>query len=81
MPNREAERKRRRREATRRCRARQKRGRAVYLIEIDETTFDLLERFENFDIGKADDREAVSDALGRLLRRGLTALLHEATHL
>ena len=37
-------------------RARQKRGAAVYPIEIDGTTFDPMERFGGLEASKADDR-------------------------
>jgi hypothetical protein len=47
-------------------RARQKRGAAVYPVEVDGTTFDLLERFGGLETGKTDDKRAVAAALGRL---------------
>ena len=63
---------------TRRWRARRARGAAVYSIEVDGTTFDLLERFGGLRPEKVDDREAVSVALSRLLRRALVALERDA---
>ena len=45
-------------------RARQKRGAAVYPVEVDGTTF---ERFGGLETGKTDDKRAVAAALGRLL--------------
>jgi hypothetical protein len=59
-------------------RARQKRGAAVYPVEVDGTTFDLMERFGGLEAGKADDKRAVAAALGRLWHRALAALLREA---
>jgi hypothetical protein len=59
-------------------RARQKRGAAVYHVEVDGTTFDLLERFGGLEAGKADDKRAVAVALSRLWRLALAALLREA---
>jgi hypothetical protein len=61
----------------RRCRARQRRGAACYTIEIDEATFDLLERFAGLRAERVDDRKAVADALGKLLNLALAALLRE----
>ena len=45
-------------------------GAAVYPIEVDGPTFDLMER-------KTGDQQAVATALGKLLRRALEALLRE----
>jgi hypothetical protein len=73
-----AEFRRRRAADVRRWRARQKRGAAVYPVEVDGTTFDLMERFGELKASKMGDRNAVADALGRLLRRALGALLREA---
>jgi len=68
----------RRADDVRRCRARQARGAACYFVEVDGETFDLLARFEGFDISKAHDRQASAEALGKLLRRALGALLRES---
>ena len=62
----------------RRCRARQARGAALYYVECDGETFDLMARFEGLDPDKIVDRQAVAQALGKLLRRALGALLREA---
>jgi hypothetical protein len=69
---------RRRRADTRRWRERQARGAACYFVEVDGETFDLLIRFGGLDAGKANDRREVAQALGKLLRRALSALLREA---
>ena len=63
---------------TARWRERIQRGAAVYSVEVDGTTFDLLERFGGLEANKADDRRAVAAALGRLWHRALAALLREA---
>jgi len=69
--------KERRAEDTRRWRERLHRGAAVYPVEIDGTTFDLMERFGGLKDSKTSDRQAVATALGKLLRRALEALLRE----
>jgi hypothetical protein len=63
---------------TARWRERLHRGAAVYPVEVDALTFDLMERFAGLKASKMDDRQAVVVALGRLLRLGLEALLREA---
>src|SRR5262245_7687806 len=40
-------------------RARQKRGAAVYPVEVDSTTFDLMERFGGLEADKVDDKRAL----------------------
>jgi hypothetical protein len=67
----------RRAEHTRRWRERLQRGAAVYPVEVDGTTFDLMERFAGLKDCKTGDRQAVATALGKLLRRALEALLRE----
>jgi hypothetical protein len=62
---------------TRRWRARLSRGAAVYPVEVDATTFDLMERFGGLKDSKTGDRQAVATVLGKLLRRALEALLRE----
>jgi len=62
----------------RRCRARQARGAAVYPVEVDGDIYSLLVRLERLDPDKTTDRQAVADALGRLLRRALATLTREA---
>jgi len=69
--------RRRRADDTRRWRERLHRGAAVYPVEVDGTTFDLLERFGGLDACKVDDKRAVAAALGRLWHRALAALLRE----
>ena len=69
----------RRAEDTRRWRERLHRGSAVYPVEVDGTTFDLMERFGGLKDSKTGDRQAVAAALGKLLRRALEALLREET--
>ena len=63
---------------TRAWRARQKRGAAVYPVEVDGTTFDLLERFAGLNADKTDDKRAVASALDRLWHLAVGALLREA---
>jgi hypothetical protein len=60
---------------SRRWRQRQARGAACYYVEADAETFHLMSRFEGLDLERANDRQAVANALGRLLRRALSALL------
>ena len=67
----------RRAEDTRRWRERLHRGAAVYPVEVDGTTFDMMERFGGLKDSKTGDRQAVATGLGKLLRRGLEALLRE----
>src|SRR5262249_21777630 len=62
---------------TARWRERLHRGAAVYPVEVDGMTFDLMERFGGLKDSKTGDRRAVATALGRLLRRALEALLRE----
>ena len=62
---------------TARWRERLHRGAAVYPVEVDGTTFDLMERFGGLSDSKTGDRRAVATALGKLLRRALEALLRE----
>lgn len=71
-------RRQRRAEDTRRWRERLHRGAAVYPVEVDGTTFDLMERFGGLDARKVDDKRAVAAAIGRLWQRALAALLREA---
>jgi len=62
-------------------RARQKRGAAIYPVEVDGTTFNLLERFGGLETGKTDDKRAVAAALGRLWHRALAALVSDLPEL
>ena len=61
-------------EHTRRWRERLRRGAAVYPVEVDGATFDMMERYAGLSPDKVGDKLAVRAALGRLLRAGLTAL-------
>jgi hypothetical protein len=61
----------------RRCRQRKARGAACYYVECDADTFDMMIKFGDLDPNKEDDRQAVATALGKLLRKGLAALLRE----
>jgi hypothetical protein len=47
--------------------------RRVYPVEVDGTTFDLMERFGGLKDSKIGDQQAVATALGKLLRRALEA--------
>jgi hypothetical protein len=76
-PQRRVARRRQACDRTRRWRERLQRGAAVYPIEVDGTTFDLMERFGGLKDSKTGDRQAVATALGKLLRRALEALLRE----
>ena len=69
--------KQRRAADTARRRERLQRGTAVYPVEVDGTTFDLMERFGGLKDSKTSDRRAVASALGKVLRRALEALLRE----
>jgi len=62
----------------RRCRARQARGAAVYPVEVDGDVYELMVRFEGLDPDRIANRQVVAQALGRLLRRALAALMREA---
>ena len=63
------------RERMRACRQRQNAGIKLFYVAADATTYDMMERFGGLDPNKVGDKEAVRTALGKLLRRGLTALL------
>jgi hypothetical protein len=62
---------------TARWRKRLQRGACVLPVEVDGTTFDLMERFGGLKDSKTGDRQAVATALGKVLRRALEALLRE----
>jgi hypothetical protein len=49
----------------------------VYPVEVDGQLFDLMERFGELEDSKTGDRQAVANAVGRLLRRALKSLLRE----
>ena len=63
---------------TARWRERLANGRACYTIEVDGSTFDLLEQL-GWLPRRTDDRRAVAVAIGKLWRRGMDALLRELT--
>jgi hypothetical protein len=63
---------------TARWRERLRRGAAVYPVEIDEMTFDLMERFGGLKASQMNDRQAVAIALDKLLHIAFAALLREA---
>ena len=56
MGSKTAAQRRRRVQDTLAWRARQKRGAAVYPVEVDGATFDPVERFGGLEASKADDR-------------------------
>jgi hypothetical protein len=58
-------------------RARQKRGAAVYPVEVDGEVFDLMTRLGVLEAAHADNKQAVAVALGKLLRIALAALRRE----
>jgi hypothetical protein len=70
-----AERRARRAEDVRRCRARQKRGIFLYPVQVTDQTIGLMLHFGDLVEADLDNRQAVSDALGRFLRRAVAALL------
>jgi hypothetical protein len=70
--------RRRRAADTTRWRERLRRGAAVYPIEVDGMTFDLMERFGGLKASQMNDRQAVAIALDKLLHIALAALLREA---
>jgi hypothetical protein len=63
--------------ATRRWRERVNRRAAVYSVEIDAETFDLMERLRLLEPADATSRVRVALALGKLLRLALGALKRE----
>src|SRR5262249_2656535 len=67
--------KKRRAEDTRRWRERLANGKACYTVEVDGTTFDLMERFGGVQDSKTADRQAVGTALGKVLRRAVGAMV------
>jgi hypothetical protein len=69
--------RRQRAEATRRWRERLDRGAAVYPVEADAETFDLMERLGLLQPADATSRARTALALGKLLRRALAALKRE----
>jgi hypothetical protein len=70
-----AARRRRRADDTRRCRDRQRRGTALYSLEIGGRELDLAIRFGGLSEDQLGNKSAVGTALGKLLRLGLVALI------
>jgi len=64
---------------TARWRSRQRRGVALYQVEIGAPEFDLCIKFGELVEERVGDKGAVAAAVGRLLRRGLISLLNEHT--
>jgi hypothetical protein len=62
---------------TARWRERRANGRACYTVEVDGTTFDLMERVGGLPPNKVSDKNAVRAALGRLFGLAIDALLRE----
>jgi hypothetical protein len=65
---------------TARWRSRQRRGVALYQVEIGAPEFDLCIKFGDLMEDRVGDKAAVAAAVGRLLRRSLISLLNEHTH-
>jgi len=55
-------------------RKRQNAGVSLFYVAVDETTFEMMERYAGLDPKKVEDKKAVRAALGRLLWAGLGAL-------
>jgi hypothetical protein len=72
-------RRRRRALDTARWRSRQRRGVALYQVEIGAPEFDLCIRYGGLREDRVGDKAAVAAAVGRLLRRSLNFLLDEHT--
>jgi hypothetical protein len=70
-------RRRRRAADTARWRSRRRRGMQLFKVEVGREERDLAVRFGGLRQDQIADDVAVSAALGRLLRRGLAALLRE----
>jgi hypothetical protein len=68
----------RRRRDTKRWRERLANGKSVYPVEVDGSTFDLLEQL-GWLPRRTDDRRAVAIAIGKLWHAGMDALLREIT--
>ena len=70
-------RRRRRAADTARWRSRQRRRVRLFQVEVGREEYDLAVRFGGLQQNQIADKAAVAAALGRLLRRGLVALLRE----
>ncbi len=73
----EAARRQRRAADTARWRSRRQRCVELYQLEAGASEIDLAIRFGGLKESRISDRHAVNAALGRLLRRALSALLRE----
>jgi hypothetical protein len=69
--------RRRRAADTARWRSRRRRGVQLFQVEAGPTEYDLAIRYGELKEAQISNKTAVNAALGRLLRRALTALLHE----
>jgi hypothetical protein len=72
-----AVRRRRRAADVARCRSRQRRGVALFEIEVGTYEYELARLYGGLREDQVDDKQAVSAALGRLLRRALASLIRE----
>jgi len=80
MPNDDAKaraRRRRRARDTARWRSRRRRGVELFQIEAGPREYDLAVRYAGLREDQIANKAAVAAAIGRLLRRGLVALLRE----
>lgn len=60
-----------------RCRSRQRRGVALFEIEAGFQEFELAKLYAGLKESEMDDRSAINEALGKLLRRALASLIRE----
>ena len=72
-----AARRRRRTDDTRRWRSRCRRRVQLFTFEADAQLFDMAIKFGELDEGQIGNKDKVSAAIGRLLRRGLATLLEK----
>jgi hypothetical protein len=79
-PRADARRRHRRAEDTRRWRSRCRRGVQLFTLEAGPTEYDLAIRYGGLQESQISNKAAVNAALGRLLRRALTALQREGEH-
>jgi hypothetical protein len=70
-------RRRRRAADTARCRDRRRRCVSIFQIEAGVYEFELARLYAGLEENQMTDKAAISRALGRLLRRGLIALMNE----
>ena len=72
-------RRRRRAADTRRWRSRRRRGVELYSIEVGLDEFGLAIQYGGLQEDQVGDKAAVAAALGRLLRKGIVALMRQDT--